>query len=104
MGQQSRLVFSETDSGILTVKNLSSTHSTRNIFILCSHPLVFDLYIKRLTRGNDPLELKPDEEVEIPINFRAAIRGDFSVRFLLRYEVVPLSAEDPLVGTCRFRF
>jgi len=43
MGNQSRLVFSETDTGKLTVKNLSKIHRIRNIFILCSHPLVFDL-------------------------------------------------------------
>jgi len=36
------------------------------------------------------LELQPEEEVEIPLNFRAAIQGEFSVRFLLRYEAVPI--------------
>ena len=38
-----------------------------------------------------PLELGPNEEVEIPINFRASLKGEFSVRFVFRYEVIPES-------------
>ena len=48
LGQHSRLVFSETDSGFLLVRNLSRQHTIRNIFMLCSHPLVFDLHNTRL--------------------------------------------------------
>lgn len=107
LGQQSRLVFSETDSGQLFLKNLSPTHTIRNIFLLCSHPIIFDLYIKKLMVDNDSgshaLELKPNEEVQIPINFRATLKGDFSVRFLFRYEVVANGSE-VLPATCRFRF
>lgn len=44
--QKNRLIFSETDSGFLTIKNRSKTHAIRNIFLLCSHPIVFDMYIK----------------------------------------------------------
>ena len=74
------------------IKNLSPTHSIKNIFLLCSHPIVFDLYIKKLMRDDDtPLELGPNEEVEIPINFRASLKGEFSVRFVFRYEVIPES-------------
>ena len=94
LGNQSRLVFSETDTGFLSIKNCSKTHTIRNIFLLCSHPIIFDLYIKKLMRdevSGEPLELKPEEEVKIPLNFRATVRGDFSVRFLFRYEVVSLS-------------
>lgn len=54
------------------------------------------------------MELKPGEEVRIPVNFRAAIKGEFSVRFLFRYEVGNasniISTEEKLPNTCRFRF
>ena len=69
LGQQSRLIYSETDQGLLTIKNESSTHSIRNIFLLCSHPIIFDLYIKRLLVNEgepglaEPLELAPNQEV-----------------------------------------
>lgn len=49
LGQHSRLVFSETDSGFIKVKNLSKNHNIRNIYLLCSHPLVFDVFNTRLT-------------------------------------------------------
>lgn len=99
-------MFSETDSGMLHIKNLSNTHSIRNIFALCSHPIIFDLYIKMLLRDTtgQPLELGPNEEAQVPINFRATLKKDFSVRFLFRYESVPLSPEAALPATCRFRF
>ena len=83
---------------------MSTTHSVRNIFLLCSHPIIFDLYIKKLMRDEDQLlELGPNEEVRIPINFRATLKGDFSVRFLFRYETIP-NQEEVLPATCRFRF
>jgi len=101
-------VFSETDSGTLSIKNLSKTHTVRNIFLLCSHPIIFDMYVKRVMRdeaSGEPLELKPEEEFKIPVNFRATIKGELSVRFLFRYEVAPLSSQsEPLPATCRFRF
>ena len=90
---------------MLMIKNLSATHSIKNIFLLCSHPIIFDLYIKKLMRDEDtPLELGPNEEVEIPINFRATLKGEFSVRFVFRYEVIPRSSQEVLPATCRFRF
>ena len=79
----------------------------RNIFLLCSHPIIFDMYIKRVMRdeaSGEALELKPEEEFKIPVNFRATIKGELSVRFLFRYEVAPLSQSEPLPATCRFRF
>jgi len=55
--------------------------------------------------SGEPLELKPEEEFKIPVNFRATIKGELSVRFLFRYEVAPLSSQsEPLPATCRFRF
>jgi len=43
--------------------------------------------------------------VKVPINFRAAIRGEFSVRFIFRYEVVQQGPEsEKIPATCRFRF
>ena len=90
---------------MLLIKNLSATHSIKNIFLLCSHPIVFDLYIKKLMRQDEePLELGPNEEIQIPINFRASLKGEFSVRFIFRYEVIPMSPEDVLPATCKFRF
>ena len=78
----------ETDKGFLKIKNLSLNHSIRNIFALCSHPMIFDFYIKRLqTAEGDELVLGPGQDILIPINFRAAIKGQFSVRFLFRYQV-----------------
>ena len=53
--------------------------------------------------GDQLLELGPNEEVRIPINFRASLKGDFSVRFLFRYETIPNGSE-VLPATCRFRF
>lgn len=95
---------------MIKVKNLSRSHSIRNIYLLSSHPLVFDVFNTRLTNTdtNTPIELKPGEEVRIPVNFRAALRGEFSVRFLFRYEVVKvanvISTTESLPTTCRFRF
>lgn len=92
---------------MVQIKNLSKTHTIRNIFLLCSHPIIFDFYIKKLIldeKSGDGLTLKPNEEVQIPINFRATLKGEFSVRFLFRYEVVPLSAKEVLPSTCRYRF
>lgn len=104
-GQRNRLVYSETDSGHLMIKNLSSTHTIRNIFLLCSHPIVFDLYIKKLTNeSGEGLVLQPGTEVKIPINFRATLKDEISVRFLFRYEVMPRTLEETLPSTCRFRF
>ena len=106
LGQHSRLVFSETDSGKVKVKNLSRNHTIKNIFMLCSHPLIFDIFSTKLTNQEtgSSIELKPGEEVRIPINFRAAIRGEFSVRFLFRYEVKLANAIEKVPATCRFRF
>lgn len=87
------------------IKNLSSTHTIRNIFLLCSHPIVFDLYIKKLTNeSGEGLVLQPGTEVKIPINFRATLKDEISVRFLFRYEVMPRTLEETLPSTCRFRF
>ena len=104
-------MFSETDSGVIKVKNQSKNHVIRNIYLLCSHPLVFDVYSTRLTQPDSkvPIELKPGEEVKVPVNFRAAIRGEFSVRFLFRYEVSKVNksmipTEEKVPATCRFRF
>lgn len=105
LGSQSRLVHSETDSGHLVLKNLSNTHTIRNIFLLCSHPIIFDLYIKKLTIAEGKsVTLGPGEEVQIPINFRATLKAEVCVRFLFRYEVVPRTPEEILPASCRFRF
>ena len=85
-GERNKLVFSETDSGHIKVKNLSETHTIRNIFVMCSHPIVFDFYMQKLTNdAGETLELEPGEEVKVPVNFRATIKGEISVRFLFRY-------------------
>ena len=76
IGQKSNLVYSETDAGCLKIKNFSKVHSIRNIYVLCSHPIVFDFYMRRLeTPDGKELVLQPDEEVQIPINFRATLMG-----------------------------
>ena len=56
---------------------------------------------------DEGLELSPGEDVQIPINFRATLKGDFCVRFLFRYETIPVNGStsaDDLPSTCRFRF
>lgn len=83
---------------MLTVRNDSSTKTIKNIFLICSHPVLFGLKCMPLTPGKS---LAPDEEISMPIDFRASLVGQVNVRFVIRYEVEGL-AEDAPAG-CRFR-
>ena len=104
-GQASNLVFTETDSGHLCIKNHSTTHSITNVFVLCSHPIIFNFRVQKVEVGSG---LGPGEQIKVPIDFRAAIRGLFNVRFLVKYEVVynGMSAEEiaKIPNTCKHRF
>lgn len=92
------IVYSETDEGVLTVRNNSATHSIKNIFLICSHPVLFGL--KCLPVAPDKI-LAPDEEITMPIDFRAALVGHVNVRFVIRYEVEGLPEDAP--PACKFR-
>ena len=59
-GQSSNLVYTETDTGFLKIKNHSSTHSIKNVYVLCSHPIIFNFRVKQVISGNDQL-LSPGE-------------------------------------------
>ena len=52
--------------------------------------------------------LGPNEQVKVPIDFRAAIKGLFNVRFLVKYEVVykgmPEEEIAKIPNTCRHRY
>ena len=63
--------------------------------------------MKRLeTDKGEELILEPLQEVNIPINFRASIKGQFSVRFLFRYQVQFKSGTDEskVPAICKYRF
>lgn len=92
------IVYSETDEGVLTFRNNSATHSVKNIFLICSHPVLFGLKCLPLAQGKS---LAPDEEITIPIDFRAALVGHVNARFVIRYEVEGLPEDAP--PGCRFR-
>lgn len=47
------IVFTETDSGQLTVKNLSTTNAVKNVFIICSHPVVFGFKCKPISKDTE---------------------------------------------------
>ena len=106
-GQSSNLVYTETDKGFLKIKNHSTTHSVKNVFVLCSHPIIFNFRIKQVTNGRDH-RLGPGEELKVPVDFRAALKGLFNVRFLIRYEVqfnnMPQEEIDKIPVMCKHRF
>ena len=66
------IIYSETDTGVFTIKNLSSTRSIKNIFLICSHPVLFGIKCLPIAQGNS---LSPDQEISVPIEFRASLVG-----------------------------
>ena len=50
-GQASNLVYTETDSGFICIKNHSTTHSIANVFVLCSHPIIFNFRVQKVDVG-----------------------------------------------------
>ena len=44
------VLFTETDEGLLVVKNMSNTLMIKNIYVLCSHPIVFGFLQKPLLK------------------------------------------------------
>ena len=63
---------------------MSNTHAIKNVFAICSHPVVFGFKCKQVSKD----EICPNQEVSLPIDFRASLNGSINVRFLIRYEVV----------------
>ena len=90
--QSSNLIYSETDTGTIRICNKSSRLSIKNVYVLCSHPIIFDFDVKRVcSEFNEPIELGPESEIQVPVHFKAAVKGELSVKFLFRYEVFDAS-------------
>jgi hypothetical protein len=106
-------VYTETCAGELVIKNQSLTHAIKNVFLLCSHPIVFGFKCISVALGDDNL-IQPQEEITLPINFRACLSGLINVRFMMRYEVAePAKSEEQVDSeaklaemplTCKHRF
>lgn len=106
-----QVLFTETDEGQLVVKNLSKTLWIRNIFVFCSHPIVFGFQSQPLLSkdgSGDMAELGPEDQHHITVPFKASLQGIINVKFLFRYEAYDPIAEaadvKPLIDTSRFRF
>lgn len=49
----SNLVYTETDSGELKIKNMSETNSIKNLFVICSHPIIFGFKCKPVAKESE---------------------------------------------------
>lgn len=99
------VIFTEVDKGHISLKNLSETRSVTNIFLLCSHPMVFGFKHIPIYKESDNLSsgfkiLAPGEEIQVPVVFRASLSGLYVTKFLVRYELQPLSEDEQLQPIC----
>jgi hypothetical protein len=89
-----RLIYSECKDCVLKLSNMSLNYKILNAYVTCSHPLIFNFENKKITD-----ELGERETFELPLQMKANLKGDITVKFLIRYEV---SGE--LNAPSRFRF
>lgn len=67
------LVFSECDSGQLTITNKSKKNAVKNVFVICSHPSFFGFKVIRVT--DQEKELGPNEDISVDVDLRATLAG-----------------------------
>lgn len=88
------VVYSETDTGELKIRNNSATNGIKNVFLICSHPVLFGIKCIPVVST-----LAPEQEFTVPLNFRALLIGQINVRFLIRYEL----EGDEISAPCKYR-